>query len=560
MGCNAKSSHRKSRHSRKQQHHQATVKSSTKSVTESNPKPRHDIAATPSSMINPEVFTGCADSIGDDGGGFLTEDQLEDVLLNTVDLIYKDVFAKLACMGYDEDVALNAVLHNGHCYGSMDVLTNIIHNALVYLNFTASTDYDDGSDDECEGSTSASEIPSAAEASSFDFAFSDLGHLQQYSIAGMICLIQEVRPHLSRGDAMWCLLMCDLNVNRAKTFSVPTCLSHVVPVLSSAQPLASDGESGSAIPYNPCIFHGDCNGEDGLSDCSKQFNIPASVRSFFTRNASMSVSGVPSPCQNFSMPTPHVMHKDLDGSPSSFDHLSLHKKPNENGVDGKGEYDVVSSVLKALERVTLEDEKVEDNTQDTKKEMIMGLVNQIRDLEGQVNERKEWAQQKAMQAAQKLSSDLNELRILRMEREANQRMKKGKQTLEDSTMKQLSEMENALRKASGQVDRANAIVSQLEAENATIRAEMEASKLSAAESVKACLELTKKEKKSIKRLQAWEKQKEKLQEQIADEKKRSGQLKDTLNQLKEAQSAAEVCSLKGKIYLTPHPICHNLCI
>ncbi|KAK1394187.1 hypothetical protein POM88_013243 [Heracleum sosnowskyi] len=50
-------------------------------------------------------------------------------------------------------------------------------------------------------------------------------------------------------------------------------------------------------------------------------------------------------------------------------------------------------------------------------------------------------------------------------------------------MKRLSEMENALRKASGQMDRANAAVRRLETENADIRAEMEASKLSASESV-----------------------------------------------------------------------------
>ncbi|KAK1357180.1 hypothetical protein POM88_050436 [Heracleum sosnowskyi] len=50
-------------------------------------------------------------------------------------------------------------------------------------------------------------------------------------------------------------------------------------------------------------------------------------------------------------------------------------------------------------------------------------------------------------------------------------------------MKRLSEIENALRKASGQMDRANVVVRRLETGNADIRAEMEASKLSASESV-----------------------------------------------------------------------------
>ncbi|KAK1390389.1 hypothetical protein POM88_018567 [Heracleum sosnowskyi] len=81
--------------------------------------------------------------------------------------------------------------------------------------------------------------------------------------------------------------------------------------------------------------------------------------------------------------------------------------------------------------------------------------------------------------------------------EENQRLKKGKQTLEDSTMKRLSEMENALRKASGQMDRANAVVRRLETENADIRAEMEASKLSVSESVNTCLEVFKEGKEGF---------------------------------------------------------------
>ncbi|XWS62124.1 hypothetical protein CRYUN_Cryun07bG0184500 [Craigia yunnanensis] len=129
-----------------------------------------------------------------------------------------------------------------------------------------------------------------------------------------------------------------------------------------------------------------------------------------------------------------------------------------------------------------------------------------------------------MQAARKLSSDLTELKMLRIEREDMQQMKKGKHTIDDSTMKRLSEMDNAPRKASGQVDQANAAVRRLETENAEIRAEMEASKLSASESVTTYLEVAKREKKCLKKLLAWEKQKTRLQEEIADEKEKIKEL------------------------------------
>ncbi|CAN0842959.1 MND1-interacting protein 1 [Linum grandiflorum] len=210
--------------------------------------------------------------------------------------------------------------------------------------------------------------------------------------------------------------------------------------------------------------------------------------------------------------------------------------------------DEVSSVLNKFRDLNL-DENSESPTDEQKDDMIVTLFHQIQDLEKQVKERKEWSQQKAMQAARKLTNDLTELKVLRMEKEENQRLKKGKQTLEDSTMKRLSEMENALRKASGQVDKANAAVRRLDTENAEIRAEMEASKLNAAESVTTCLEAAKREKKCLKRLLAWEKNKAKLQDEIADEKEKIKELQRCLSLVEQAQRDAEVKwrqALKGK--------------
>ena len=74
------------------------------------------------------------------------------------------------------------------------------------------------------------------------------------------------------------------------------------------------------------------------------------------------------------------------------------------------------------------DENLELAGEYQKDKMIATLLHQIKDLERQVKERKEWAHQKAMQAARKLSSNLTELKMLRMEREETQRLKKRKHT------------------------------------------------------------------------------------------------------------------------------------
>ena len=85
--------------------------------------------------------------------------------------------------------------------------------------------------------------------------------------------------------------------------------------------------------------------------------------------------------------------------------------------------------------------------------------------------------------------------MLRMEHDDNQRRKNDKQALEDETMKRLTRLEYELKKKSGQLDRSNASVQKLEMENAEIRAEMEAAKLSASETERQCQILLKKEKK-----------------------------------------------------------------
>ncbi|KAJ4951532.1 hypothetical protein NE237_028364 [Protea cynaroides] len=481
----------------------------------------------------------------DEGGwGYCTEDQLEELLLKNLEFLYNEAIAKLVALGYEEDVALKAILRNGHCYGSMDVLTNILHNSLAYLNSTCSSN--NGNSDEPES------------------VFVDLRQLEEYSLAGMVCLLQQVRPHLSKGDAMWCLLMSDLHVGRASTMEIPV----LPPSNSGSNPTVGNSETvnGHNIGIAPghCKFHGgwgfggggpcdfpvyggfsSCFGNSLTKDieCPKRFNLSPSMKILLKRNVAMFAAGfrantkatvVQTQVQSQSCPSSLSSGEQPTGIVSGSEVQSeLLEEPRDSQNS-----DVVNSVLCSLGNLSLDD-KPDGGAVDQKNEMIMNLIHQIRELEGQVKERKEWSHQKAMQAAKKLGNDLTELKMLRMEREETQRLKKGKQALEDTTMKRLSEMENALRKASGQVDRANAAVRRLETENAEIRAEMEASKLSASESVTTCLEVAKREKKCLKRLLAWEKQKAKLQEEVAEEKQKISQLQQQLHLIKGTHKETE---------------------
>ncbi|XP_047325679.1 MND1-interacting protein 1-like [Impatiens glandulifera] len=473
------------------------------------------------------------DLVDETGWEYFSEGQLEEILLTNLKFLYKEALSKLIGLGYDESVALKAILMRGHSYGQSDVLTNILHNSLSYLNGSMSMVSDDSSP-----------------------YFTDLRQLEEYSLAALVCFLQRVKPNLSKGDAMWCLLESNLHLARASAMDFPGIPTSANNGPSNPAPSNNTvGMSTGPAEFSPdlCRFHGGWGfGNGGTSEfpsngysssyaseggtmqkeieCPKRYNLTPSMKSLLKRNVALFAAGFRANSRQSQVSPSTLAAMDNPGT------LNVHKKEEEHQVSSS--QDVVTAVLSKFRELNL-DEGTDSVSEDQKDEVILNLISQIKDLEKQVKERKEWAQQKAMQAARKLSNDLTELKMLRMEREDILRMKKGKLPLDDTTMKRFSDMETALRKASGQVDRANAAVRRLEVENAEIRAEIEASKLSASESVNASMEVAKREKKSLKKLSAWEKQKTKLQEEIAAEKQKISESQKQLVQIEAAQKEAE---------------------
>ncbi|KAJ7550917.1 hypothetical protein O6H91_07G124800 [Diphasiastrum complanatum] len=177
---------------------------------------------------------------------------------------------------------------------------------------------------------------------------------------------------------------------------------------------------------------------------------------------------------------------------------------------------------------------------DSKGLLLEELLHRVKNLEATLQERSKWAREKVAHAAKRLINDFSELKALRLEREEASRLKKEKQALEECSKKKISDMEIELRKTIGQVECTNTAVRRLEIENAEMRAEMEAAKLSAAESAAIDKVVAKRERKALKKEQAWERQRSKLQEEVATEKRKLTRLQLELSQMKEQQQAAEV--------------------
>ncbi|KAK7309103.1 hypothetical protein RJT34_05582 [Clitoria ternatea] len=450
--------------------------------------------AAPSSNSNPNVDSS--------SWVLCTEDQLEEIVLKNFEIMCKDIVSKLVAWGYNEDAAVKAILQNGHCYGGMDVASNILYNSLTCLN--------DG----------------YLEKGGFKPMFSDLRQFEECSLAMLVSLLQEVRV-LDRGDAMWCLLMSNFHVGKASTIRIPVggqCPSSI----DVGKEGGLDLSASANLLFRALQLRRDI-------EFPKRFNLSPSLKSLLKLNVATFATGFRASPKYLQSQDKVFSGNDVASNDSSS--VSRTAVDGEQSGDSDDVHNRDDMWRKFLDQNI--DEMLSFLPDDEKDEVIVTLLRQIKDLEKQVKERKDWAHQKAIQAARKLSDDLIELKKLKMEREESHGLENGKELLGDETMKRLSEIENAWRKASGQMDQANAAVKKLEEENAEIKAELEASKLSASESVTNCLQVAKREKKCLKRLLALEKQKAKIKQNISDEKQKILEIQEELTRIKQHEKEVE---------------------
>ncbi|CAL1397033.1 unnamed protein product [Linum trigynum] len=571
----------------------------------------------------------------------LTESQLEELVLSNLDAIFKSAIKRIVTFGYVEEVVTKAVLRSSVCYGCKDTVSNIVDNTLAFLR-------------NCE------EIDPSKE-----HCFDDLQQLEKYILAELVCVLREVRPFFSTGDAMWCLLICDMNVSHAcamdgdpmsgfagdgshsklepegsesnvtrttpckpvpsipcsPSTSIPPGVSHVIRPKNNGSVLnglLSDKEGSATSAFDPVDKCFSIAGPSQLPVLEERFTVSRKVhsgsskREFILRQKSVhleksyrtygskgslrggKLSGLSNlildkklksvsdsaavNIKNASIRLSKAMgvvdNSPPDGGksgPSSSVSFSLETPSTTSSLPKAHILPVLppanSSPVLPLVSVTypLSTADTElslslptkaqnysfsgkpcDNKpmaqwvpRDKKDEMIVKLLPRVRELQNQLQEWTEWANQKVMQAARRLGKDKAELKLLRQEREEVERLKKDKQTLEENTMKKLTEMENALGKASGQVDRANSAVRRLEVENAVLRQEMEVAKLRAAESAASCQEVSKREKRTLVKVQSWEKQKGMLLEELVSEKRKVSQLLQDLDAARQQQDQQE---------------------
>nr|CAD1829498.1 unnamed protein product [Ananas comosus var. bracteatus] len=120
-------------------------------------------------------------------------EQLKDLVLSHLHQIYQSAIEKITSYGYTIAVANNAVLVTGKSYQSLnDPSSTVADYALQYLASGVEVD--------------TSEKENIAE---------DLRNLEKKALDYMVGVLKKKKPLLCTGEAMWFLLICDLNLSNA---------------------------------------------------------------------------------------------------------------------------------------------------------------------------------------------------------------------------------------------------------------------------------------------------------------------------------------------------------
>lgn len=494
---------------------------------------------------------------------------LEDIILRNLNEVFNGAIKTIASYGYTEEVAANAVLSYGICYRCKYTVSNIVDNALSLLRSGREVD--------------SSPRENVAE---------DLQKLARSVLADMVNVLRAVRPFLSVGDAMWCLLICDLNVSHACAFDCDALSTTGYDDKSSSSNVSQPEPEVNSSPSTSQLMP-----EVEVSVSRKIYHVSGSKREPIPREKSQiedhpanrpkatirtnkngvvgglrmheklkpvsdsfgasikSTSRKPSkPVGSDSSQTDESLSLSL--SEASYCGPSSMKATSNLALPTAANTDLSLSLLPSTSNSTcygikadsynscpgMGSDKINDNwiPHDMKDELLLKLIPRVRELEAQKQEWTEWAQQKIMQTTHRLSKDKPELQTLRQEKEEVARLKKEKQTLEETTKKKLLEMENALSKASNQIEEANVTARRLDIENLELRKEMEAAKLRAEESAASCQEVSKREVKLLKKFQSWDRERSLLQEELMSEKQKLLQLQQQFKHTKEQHDLMEI--------------------
>ncbi|KAM7469383.1 hypothetical protein LguiA_007566 [Lonicera macranthoides] len=448
--------------------------------------------------------------------GEKNEEVLEKKLRGKVEILFEGVLNELVSKGYTNEVARNALVLNGHVFYGMSLFNNIMNNSIAFIN-------EGRIDQECRISE---HVPTT-----WKERVSDLQEL-------LIFLAQRGHPSWTKSDAMKFLMATNLQVNppistdfssfQEKMFCAPEVLDQFVQdprVKHTISQLLENlnGKGISVLGEYRSISSDTCNSNTNTStidsspnvDLFKKINFTLELEAHLEENVSKLVTAFK-----------REMGESSTNSTCLLDSFQINEpKRTRASMDEEDE-----SYLSLVE------EGIKYGPDHPKNHSIMSAVSYTRELKEKLKERKEWANKKFVQAAQRLSCTLVELKFLKLERFVRERTTfQDKERLQDKFFdKKICEKDGILKKVSTQLECVNEHVRRLELMNSTYMANSEANKLSYTEYRVKGLDFVKMEKKLSKRVTALRKLCSELEEQLLEDKAKEIALSEEAIQVKKA--------------------------
>lgn len=284
------------------------------------------------------------------------EPELEELLVTSLEAVFNDVIRKIVVQGFSKEEALKVFSKQAGWLreGGSAVPASIVEDALTYLADRGRR----------ISSSDANNVNSAPLGSS---NLADDGKaLQRRILFSMLKKLRENRPALSRGDAMWCLLMSDMNVENALSFEDN--ISHSALQLSKTMSGSSLSPSPSPSPFpNPSTEGTDLAPvSNAATEIITESCSPVSSSSPF--NGEILRASLIPPCT----PLPQV--EGLSGGEESrvSCDLSMGQKPNSSSLQSSSNFACLSTMGMADWSQAIRLEKSINKTEEEAENRVLG--------------------------------------------------------------------------------------------------------------------------------------------------------------------------------------------
>ncbi|ESW16582.1 hypothetical protein PHAVU_007G168300 [Phaseolus vulgaris] len=552
--------------------------------------------------------------------------QLEELLLSNLQAIFRCALKRVVELGFDEKLVEMSLSRKALYIEEGDPVTNIVDQTVNVLK---------GKED------------------ATDFVFESFQHLLHYTMVEMISVVREVRPSLTVGEAMWVLLICDLNLSLACAVQDRPGVVCNAENSTSSSSLQSKSEVQSSDAVSNCssptlqkdLSSNHHNQRSGEPKFGSFLNSPNNQSSHATggvklkaENASLPItaekssgtSGFPShECKSGSCSKRHTrkeiaalrqkffhMEKTYrncgkagfkSGKITSVGSLVVEKRlkppseiPNQQmkcgssnllttkgvcsanitchisssdasalsagGNSGtlpakstiscthmvnaktstrastskpKSELSCSVKILDYCADIPFDEALGKYVPRDEKDELILKLITRLQELQDELLGWNNWTNQKVMQVTNRLGKLQPEFKTLRKEKQDAELLKKEKKLAQETAVKRISEMENAMENTKRQIDSAASAALMLEAENSLLKKELDAAKLWVVESMASHQQALESEQTALKQAQSWEGQNSLLRDDLEKEKHKLFNLQQELHKEKNLQAKIE---------------------